>query len=840
MRKTTILLFLGLLCSVLAFSQDLSNAQITYNQSTGTPEFIRLSPSDALSIEGATLQQKAVFFLQNNAQLFGIESVEDAFRFESETQDMLGFGHVELAQVYNGVAVFDGKLKFHFNPDNKLTAINGNFIPVRKINSQPSLSSQEAQAIALTEIERQGINYSGIQPFVNSAKLFVFQKGLVRNLNEGQFLVYEIEVRNNNDVREFVYVNAHDGSITEQFTGMAHAIDRIVYEGDTSTVVWQEGDAFPGSLSIWQQNEVVVSEHVYNFFKNAFGFISYDNADQTMRTINNNPNISCPNANWNGFTVNYCDGTASDDVIAHEWGHAYTEYTSGLIYSYQAGAINESYSDIWGETVDMINGYEDTGENLSFRTGCNSSQRWRMGEDASAFGSPIRDMWDPTCNGDPGKVTDGIYFCGSGDSGGVHINSGIPNHAYALLVDGGTYNGQTITGIGFTKAAHIFWRAQSEYLTSTSDFSSLADALEAAAADLIGFNLEGLSTTATPTGPSGQMISSTDFDQLVKAILAVELRIDPEMCGFEPVLAATADPCGAATTNPIFYEDWESGIGTWVATEIPTNPDTWEPRNWTLVSNLPDGRSGQGIFAPDPVNGNCSTSLQNGILRLESPVIVIPNYPTGDFEMVFTHNISTEANWDGGNIKFSLDGGAWTLVPLSAFTDNVYNGTLNGFLSGNDNPMQGEEAFTGSDEGSTTGSWGRSFINLSSIGVTANSTVQFRWELGTDGCNGRVGWYLDDIAVYNCDEPLSTKDFALRNNFQVFPNPSKGTFTIRNRHNIDLRKVEVFDINGRLVQTFNLSSKYQQELELKAVSPGMYFLSIYSAQGKETIKLLVE
>ncbi|MEZ4975000.1 MAG: M4 family metallopeptidase [Flavobacteriaceae bacterium] len=89
-------------------------------------------------------------------------------------------------------------------------------------------------------------------------------------------------------------------------------------------------------------------------------------------------------------------------------GHAYTQYTSGLIYSHQAGAINEAYSDIWGETVDLINGYQDTGENLALRTGCGSSLRWRMGEDASAFGSPIRDMWNPPCNGDPGKVTDGF------------------------------------------------------------------------------------------------------------------------------------------------------------------------------------------------------------------------------------------------------------------------------------------------------------------------------------------------------------------------------------------------------------------------------------------------
>ena len=119
-------------------------------------------------------------------------------------------------------------------------------------------------------------------------------------------------------------MNAHNGNIVEQFTGMPHAMDRIVYESNTSNTVWQEGDAFPGTLTIWQQNEVVASEDMYSFFNNAFGYVSYDGADAQMRTINNNPNLSCPNASWNGVTANYCDGTASDDVIGHEWGHAYT------------------------------------------------------------------------------------------------------------------------------------------------------------------------------------------------------------------------------------------------------------------------------------------------------------------------------------------------------------------------------------------------------------------------------------------------------------------------------------------------------------------------------------
>ena len=90
-------------------------------------------------------------------------------------------------------------------------------------------------------------------------------------------------------------------------------------------------------------------------FKNTFDYDSYDGAGAKMITVNNDPSINCPNANWNGVTTNYCTGVTSDDTVAHEWGHAYTEYTSGLIYQWQSGAMNEAYSDIWGETVDMLN-----------------------------------------------------------------------------------------------------------------------------------------------------------------------------------------------------------------------------------------------------------------------------------------------------------------------------------------------------------------------------------------------------------------------------------------------------------------------------------------------------
>lgn len=851
MKSPKLVFLCFLLFGSMVYSQNISKsiqdfqyktqAKVTINENSGIAEFIKFPPNQTLKLKGNTLQDKTIDFLKTYRGIFNLISVDNNFLIEKPTVDNYGLKRLVVNQLYNGVPVYDGKLYFHFNGQDNLTSVNGNYIPNIKLNQVPKLSYDEASTIAIQTIRNQGLNISGKELLINKSTLSVFQKGLAQGYLGAKYLVYEVEVVNKLDVREFVFVNAHNGLVVEQFTGIAHAINRVIYEDNTSNVVWQEGDALPGTLTNWQQNEVIASEHVYNFFNNAFGFVSYDGADAQMRTINNNPNIACPNASWNGFTANYCDGTAADDVIAHEWGHAYTQYTSGLIYQWQSGAMNESFSDIWGETVDLLNNYEDADEDQSLRTACSSSERWIMGEDATSLGggNGIRDMWDPTCFGNPGKVTDGEYYCGTGDSGGVHLNSGIPNHAYALLVDGGNYNSQIINGLGFTKSAHIFWRAQSQYLTATSDFAVLADALEASAADLMGIDLMSLSTAAS-TGLSGEIITSSDIAEVTKVVLAVELRINPDACGFATILAPISELCEASTSNPIFFEDWETGMDGWNIEQLPVNSSTWESRDWVVSNSLPDGRNGNAIFGADPINGNCSSDFENGIIRLESPIITMPNYVIGTFDMSLKHYVATEAYWDGGNIKYSLDGGPWTLLPASAFIENAYNATLNGVASGNDNPMEGQVAFTGADEGSVTSSWGTSVVNLSSIGVNANSTIQFRFEMGTDGCNGNDGWYIDDVTIYNCSEVLSTVDYSqLESIVNVYPNPANGIFTLQKTNKIDLVKAEIYDINGRFIKSVDLSTMgNENSIDITEASSGIYFMTIISNDSKGVIKLI--
>ena len=161
-------------------------------------------------------------------------------------------------------------------------------------------------------------------------------------------------------------------------------------------------------------------------------------------------------------------------------------------------------------------------------------------------------------------------------------------------------------------------------------------------------------------------------------------------------------------------------------------------------------------------------------------------------------------------------------------------------LAGNDNPLRGQDAFHGADEGSLTSSWGTSVIDISSLGATANSTFQFRFDLGTDGCNGRDGWYVDEIMLYNCQYVLSVAEFnAIDNLIKVYPNPSNGIFNIEKINTTNLVKAEIHDINGRFIKALDLSNmSTTKAVDLSQAASGMYFMTITSENSKGVVKLI--
>ncbi len=462
-------------------------------------------------------------FLAQHGAAFGLPGGGVSLTLASDNRrDPLGYRHITFEQRVRGVPVFAGILRLHYDRSGQLLAAHGALASDVSIDTTPRISA--AQAISIV---------AALAPDTSAqaSRLVIYRAGLEQGIAGATHLAYAIIDRSLPP--HWYFVDAHSGRLIDDFVASTDALTRRVYESSIApgNLLWQEGNALPFSGASPAQslnvNWIITgTRDTYNFFLNSFGRLSYDDADHAMTSVNNISGLACPNANWNSASANFCNGMATDDVVAHEWAHAYTEYTSGLLYRWQAGALNESFSDIWGETVDQINGtFSDTPGGARADGACanGSSLKWLIGEDSSL--GVLRDMWSPNCMSHPGKVSDTQYKCGpdSNDNGGVHSNSGVPNHAYALLQDGGVYNGQTISGVGRIKAAHIFWRAQTFYLDPVSGFSASADALEQACADLriSGTSLQSLTTAGAPAGASGQIVSAGDCQELAKVLTAV-------------------------------------------------------------------------------------------------------------------------------------------------------------------------------------------------------------------------------------------------------------------------------------------------------------------------------
>ena len=230
-------------------------------------------------------------------------------------------------------------LRAHVAQDGSLTSVNGYAAPSIDLETEASRSPESAAARAIAFVKSSpsdAASGSGAKARAlkaTSNDLVVYRTGAIKGEDGENILAYVVEVTDGAAVREKVFVDANSGKVINRYSMIDNALDRELREAFVQNgavafeTVWEEGDPFPGDLNQDQQNLVVSSGESYWFFKNAFNRDSYDGNGAKRITVNNDPRIACPNANWNGLTTNYCDGVTSDDVVAHEWGHAYTEYT---------------------------------------------------------------------------------------------------------------------------------------------------------------------------------------------------------------------------------------------------------------------------------------------------------------------------------------------------------------------------------------------------------------------------------------------------------------------------------------------------------------------------------
>jgi hypothetical protein len=309
-------------------------------------------------------------------------------------------------------------------------------------------------------------------------------------------------------------------------------------------------------------------------------------------------------------------------------------------------------------------------------------------------------------------MTSPNYYTDIFDNGGVHYNSGVNNKAVYLMVDGGTFNGKTITGIGWDKTAAIYYEAATNLITSGSDYSDLYYALGQACINLTG-------------GALG--ITPTDCLQVKNATEAVEMNLQP-VPNFNP----DAPVCSPMQPiNDALFDNLESGLSNWTF-----NNGTYV--RWQRDSSFfgPFAHSGlHSLYADDVPD-----EVTDATARLAS--VTVPANAYLHFSHAYDFENFPPEYYDGGVIEYSTNGGGSWQDASPLIVNNSYTGTISPDYG---NPLGGRSAFVGTSHGYVS-----TRLNLSSL---AGQNVMFRWRMGLDFIGYGMGWWVDDVRIYTCVAP---------------------------------------------------------------------------------------
>ncbi|MET3729402.1 thermolysin [Fictibacillus halophilus] len=501
--------------------------KVKVSSDSGTPAFL----AGKLSSKSNASAQTVLFdYVNSHKSIFklGKTKAEDSFSILESTKEANGNTVLRLQQKYNGVPIWGYTQVAHINKNGELTVISGEVAPEMdkqsKLNSAKQISGKKAVTIATAalgltpEFEKKPkaekivlmkdgkahyaylVNLNYLTPEPGNWNYFIdAQSGEILNRYND---MHEVTGTNTTGTGKGVLGDTKTLNLTLS-SGKYYMQDNtrgngiFTYDMKNRTFLpefFLPGTLYSGTDNVFDSSydQAVVDAHyfaglTYDYYKNTHGRNSYDNRGaQIKSSVHFNKNYN--NAFWNGSQMVYGDGDGTNfiafsggiDVVAHELTHAVTDTSSDLVYQNESGALNEAMSDIFGTLVEYYNG-----KNPDFE----------IGEDVytpAVAGDALRSMSDPAKYQDPDHYS--VRYTGTGDNGGVHINSGIINKAAYLLSEGGSHYGVSVTGIGRDKLGAIFYRMNTVYLTSSSNFSQARAAAVQSATDLYGASSQAVTS----------------------------------------------------------------------------------------------------------------------------------------------------------------------------------------------------------------------------------------------------------------------------------------------------------------------------------------------------------
>ncbi len=463
-----------------------------------------------------------------------------------------GRAHVRLEQRLGGVPVHGGVAVVHLGPDGRVERVANRMLRTTRVDTRPDLDADEAGELAQWEkhypddvvldrhVELVILPQSPRPVLAYKVSLMLDEVSASAHGFTPEEPVLLIDARTGDVLGEYSGLHTSTaiagGTGQSLYSGNVQLIGLKATSGPLAGVHWLEDpvrkvttldmrnttdddwrisswDAVWGDVAS-ERAAVDVhygTERTHDYFLLTFGRNGIDGSGGpgTVNSVGGwsaiasrvHYGVNYSNANWSSGNHNLTFGDGDGvtlsplvalDVVGHEWTHGVVEYTAGLIYQGQSGAINESVADIFGTMIEFYT--------------LGAAGDWLIGEDCytpGTSGDAMRSMSNPrdaankgfTTNDDPDHYSE--RYQGSGDFGGVHINSGIMNNMFYLLAVGGTHRlGGQVTGIGRTKAAAIMYEALVGHFSASETFAQARVDMIQAAKDLYGVN----STEATAVG----------------------------------------------------------------------------------------------------------------------------------------------------------------------------------------------------------------------------------------------------------------------------------------------------------------------------------------------------
>ncbi len=704
------------------------NVRVKTNPRTGAVRFIGAWPQAPVMVpsvnEVTRMDVAGNAAVRHFGPMFGLTRPERDVRLVREEAKPRGGSRHRYRQLHKGIPVLTGELLVNLDRYRRMTSVNGEISIGLDVDVRPDINRGDARRLALATIAKW-YDVKKRQLRASVPTLWIIDSKMLKPGDRDASLAWRIEVTDKQQphtIRELMFIDARTAGIALHINLIEHVKNRETYTANNTsslpgTLVCDEGDPDCLAGDSEARDAHVFAGDTYDFYFDEHGRDSLDGAGQTMVSTVHYSDAICPNAFWNGSQVVYCAGIAVDDVVSHELTHGVTDNASQLLYYYQSGAINESLSDIWGEFVDLSNSSGNDSPTV----------RWLIGEDLPPEIGAIRDMADPPAYGHPDTMSSSLYYTFSGDNGGVHFNSGISNKAAYLMTDGDTFNGYTVNGLGISKVADIYYEAQTNLLTSGSDYADLHAALIQACQNLIG--VDG--------------ITSGDCLNVQAAVDAVEMDTDPLNFNPDAPICIGGDP-----PDDIFFDDFEGGASQWDLVNDSGSPTA------AWIHDFGYAASGEFmLWGRDTFTSTDGTAEMNVDVPLpvgEKPYLHFKH--SFGFEASFDWDTFEVAYWDGGFLEYSTDGGmTWSDAGPLIENGQDYNATI---YDNPSNPNANHPAFGGESHGYVS-----TRLDLS---ILAGQDVRFRWHTSTDAIiSGPFGWVLDDVRVYTCaNEPPPPAEVA--------------------------------------------------------------------------------